>query len=64
MGPYLWADGQKPRKTDGLVWQPGDFRIDGTHPSDTGCQKVTEQLLKFFKTGPTAKTWFLAREGT
>jgi hypothetical protein len=29
------------------------------HPSEAGCQKVTEQLLKFLKTDPGARLWFL-----
>jgi lysophospholipase L1-like esterase len=57
-GPYLWADGVKPRKGDGLNWQRSDFVSDGTHPSDTGRQKVADQLLRFFKTDPFARTWF------
>jgi hypothetical protein len=58
-GPYLWADGVKGRKADGLVWKSEDLAGDGTHPSDSGQQKVAELLLKFFKTDPTAKAWFL-----
>lgn len=58
-GPYLWADGQNPRKSDGLVWKPEDLRDDGTHPSESGREKVAQQLLKFFKTDPNARKWFL-----
>lgn len=58
-GPYVWADGEKGRKIDDLVWLRSDFAGDGTHPSETGRQKVAEQLLAFFKTDPTAKGWFL-----
>ncbi|MHC4442134.1 MAG: hypothetical protein ACYTF1_01600 [Planctomycetota bacterium] len=57
-GPYLWADGVKSRKGDGLVYKSEDFGKDGTHPSDSGRKKVAEMLLKFFKTDPTAKGWF------
>jgi hypothetical protein len=57
-GPYLWADGVKGRKSDDLIWQPGNFAGDGTHPNDSGRQKVAELLLKFFKNEPTAKPWF------
>jgi hypothetical protein len=32
---------------------------DGTHPSMTGRDKVAGLLLKFFKTDPLAKGWFL-----
>jgi len=58
-GPYLWGDGVKARKSDGLTWKREDFRGDGTHPSDSGKQKVAQMLLKFFKTDPTAKGWFV-----
>ncbi|HTL28745.1 MAG TPA: hypothetical protein VL282_05985, partial [Tepidisphaeraceae bacterium] len=57
-GAYLWADGLKPR-ADGLIWKREDFVSDGTHPSDTGRQKVADLLLKFFKNDPTAKVWFV-----
>jgi len=59
-GPYLWADGTKGRKQDGLVYLREDLGPDGTHPSDSGRRKVAQQLLDFFKTDPTSKTWFLA----
>jgi hypothetical protein len=57
-GPYLWADGTTPRKTDGLVWQRQDLTGDGTHPSDSGRRKVAEMLLKFFTEDPLARTWY------
>ena len=57
-GPYLWGDGVNARKCDGLVWNESDLGKDGTHPSDTGRDKVAQQLLKFFKSEPTAKGWF------
>jgi hypothetical protein len=60
-GPYLWADGEQGRAQDDLIWKPEDFSQDGTHPSDTGRQKVAEQLLRFFKNDPTTKNWFLAK---
>ena len=62
-GPYLWADGVKGRKGDDLVYQRDDLGPDGTHPSATGRTKVAEQLLKFFKTDPTAKAWFVKGDG-
>lgn len=60
-GPYFWGDGTTPRKADSLVWERSDFVGDGTHPSDSGRQKVAEQLLKFFQTDPQAKQWYLGR---
>ncbi len=58
-GPYLWAKGTTPR-ADGLVWLPGDFGADGTHPSNSGRLKVAQQLLQFFSTDPAATPWFLS----
>ncbi len=58
-GPYLWGDGVKPRKSDGLVWEREDLAGDGTHPSQSGRRKVAEMLLRFFKTDVNAKGWFL-----
>ncbi len=57
-GPYLWTDGTKGR-SDGLVWTCQDVRSDGTHPSTSGAQKVTDLLLRFFETNATAKPWFV-----
>jgi lysophospholipase L1-like esterase len=57
-GPYLWAEGTKGRKIDGLVWERSDFGGDGVHPSDAGRQKVAELLLGFLTTDPLAKSWF------
>lgn len=57
-GPYLWADGMNPR-SDGLVWTRTDLANDGTHPSQSGQQKVGALLLAFLKSEPTAKSWFL-----
>jgi hypothetical protein len=61
-GPYLWADGEKGRKLDDLIYQRDDLAGDGTHPSTSGRRKVAEQLLEFFENDPTAKPWFLAAE--
>ncbi|HZA41192.1 MAG TPA: hypothetical protein VFA00_11265 [Actinomycetota bacterium] len=57
-GPYLWADGMEER-SDGLIWECDDLADDGTHPSESGKQKVAEMLLDFLKTAPTAKSWFV-----
>jgi len=62
-GPYLWADGTRPRESDGLLWQREDLAADGTHPSGTsGTAKVAQLLLKFFRTDPLARTWYLSAE--
>ena len=57
-GPYLWADGLKPRK-DGLTWLCSDFQIDGTHPSAAGRHKVAGLLMQFFTNDPTTRSWFM-----
>jgi hypothetical protein len=58
---YMWADGMNPR-SDGLTWSRSDFQSDGTHPSQSGQQKVGTMLLDFFKREPTATPWFLASQ--
>jgi len=59
-GPYLWADGMNPR-SDGLTWSRSDLESsDGTHPAQSGEQKVGAMLLAFLKQEPTARSWFLA----
>jgi hypothetical protein len=57
-GPYFWGDGVTPRKSDGLVWNRDDLAQDGTHPSQSGREKVAKMLLQFFKDDPLAKPWF------
>jgi len=69
-GPYIWADGPKPR-SDALVWCDGalsptppcngevDFQTDGVHPNSTGQLKVAAMLWTFFSTSPYSTVWFL-----
>lgn len=57
-GPYLWADGMRPR-SDGLIWACSDLGPDGTHPSEAGREKVADLLLRFVKSDPTARVWFV-----
>ena len=57
-GPYLWADGLKPR-SDGLIWPCDYFRSDGTHPDSLGSDLVADSLLAFFKSDVTTTPWFL-----
>jgi hypothetical protein len=60
-GPYLWTDGVKPRRSDGLVWSKEDVTSkDGTHPSDSGREKVANLLLDFVQKNPLASPWYLA----
>lgn len=59
-GPYLWANGTRPNP-DGLSYEESDFGdADGTHPSQSGRQKVAQLLLKFLKNDSTTRSWFLA----
>jgi hypothetical protein len=58
-GPYLWADGITPRKSDKLVWERKDLGMDGVHPSKVGGEKVANLLLEFFKNDAGARTWFV-----
>ena len=57
-GPYLWGDGITPRKCDGLNWAEADLGKDGTHPSESGRDKVAVLLQKFFKADPYVGKWF------
>jgi hypothetical protein len=61
-GPYLWADGIKPR-SDGLTYLRDDRAEDGTRPSPAGSRKVARQLLDFFKTDSTGRVWFIGTDG-
>jgi hypothetical protein len=60
-GPYMWADGVRPRAGDGLTWQREEFNRDGVHPSQIGLAKVSRLLLEFFQKSPSARSWYLAR---
>lgn len=57
--PYLWADGTTPRQEDKLSYRREDFADDGTHPSQSGKEKVAGLLLHFLKNDPLAKPWFV-----
>jgi len=61
-GPYLWADGVKPRKLDGLVWTKDDLGGDGTHPSAAGRAKVAGLLLDFLHNNPLASCWYMTQQ--
>lgn len=56
-GPYLWADGTRPR-SDGLRWRRSDLGPDGTHLSPAGITKVGHALLTFFLNSPYTHCWF------
>jgi hypothetical protein len=56
-GPYLWADGIRPR-SDGLVWLCADFAADGTHPGTGARQKVADMLNAFFSNDAFARPWY------
>jgi hypothetical protein len=62
-GPYLWANGERPRK-DGFHFRPEDFREDDRmHHSPEGQKKVGDRLLQFFKTDTTTRGWFVKKPG-
>jgi enterochelin esterase-like enzyme/dienelactone hydrolase len=57
-GPYWWANGENKRK-DGFHFQKSDFRDnDQMHHSEAGMKKLGQELLRFFKTDTTTRTWF------
>ena len=57
-GPYLWAEGEKGRKIDDLIYVKDDFAGDGVHPSNSGREKFAKQLLEILAASPLAKGWF------
>jgi hypothetical protein len=61
-GPYLWADGTTPRGGDKLTYTRKDLAGDGTHPSQSGREKVANLLLEFVNEDELAKTWFTAKK--
>ena len=54
--PYLWGNGETPRPSDGLTWSRADLAADGTHPSNSGRDKVARLLLDFFKANATSRS--------
>jgi hypothetical protein len=43
----------------GFVYLREDVRDDGLRPSDKGSAKIANLVLKFFRSDPTARSWFL-----
>jgi hypothetical protein len=60
-GPYLWANGETPRKSGNLTWSVDDLGPDRTHPSNSGRRKVADALLEFVATDPLAKPWYTGK---
>ena len=58
-GPYIWG-GQSATSAGAITWTRQDLAADGTHPSQSGQQKVGTALLAFFKGSPYTACWFLA----
>jgi hypothetical protein len=62
-GPYLWANGTT-KRADGFSFELADFQeSDQMHESPAGQRKVGTLLLKFFKTDPTTRKWFVRQDG-
>jgi hypothetical protein len=59
-GPYMWSNPMT-RGAGGVSYVPTDFGGDGTHPSRAGQLKVAQQLLRFFKSDSTTRSWFTGR---
>lgn len=58
-GPYLWS-GSTNTPYGSVAWVREDLAGDGTHPAQSGQQKVGTILLSFFKSSPYTQCWFLA----
>ncbi len=56
-GPYFWTQGTKPR-SDGYYWGPELLSRDGVHPNDAGIERVTMDLIQFWKNDPVSQYWF------
>jgi hypothetical protein len=63
-GPYLWADGTTPRKSDGLSYEAREFAEDGTHPSHGAQEKVSRLLQEFFQSELNAGWYVKGGVGT
>lgn len=61
-GPYLWADGVRPR-SDGLIYVCDDFQSDGTHPATGARLKVANMLNDHFRGDTTSVPWYLGGGG-
>ncbi|MBI3681553.1 MAG: hypothetical protein HY235_14305 [Acidobacteria bacterium] len=46
------------KRSDGLAWLREDLAADGTHPSQSGRQKVARLLVEHLKKDPTSRPWF------
>jgi hypothetical protein len=57
-GPYLWANGTT-KNSAGLSYARDDFGPDGTHPAAGGQQKAAAEMMRFFRTDPTTRPWFV-----
>jgi hypothetical protein len=62
-GPYLWVNGTN-KRADGFHSEKEDFANDGTHHANSGVRKMGGQLLKFFQSDSTTKSWFLDSAAT
>ena len=56
---YLWADGCIPR-SDGLVWLPDDYLLDGLHPSVEGRADAAAVIVGDLTVDPYTTPWYLA----